>query len=148
MVDDPTCKKNILDVFLTSVPLRITKTTVASGLGDHEAVRSNILLRLNRKKLAKRLIRLWKNVDLGFIKKDVRAFATIFLASHKISDPVDQFLEPHTRNLQSGNSFPATRPTYSEYASVFTLLPWAPKSSQAHLNARQSHLPQFILSVH
>ena len=88
-VDEPTRKKNILDVFLTNNPLRVTKTTVVSGLSDHEAVRINISLRLNRKKVAKRLIRLWKKVDLGSIKRDTRAFATLFTASHKITDPVD-----------------------------------------------------------
>ena len=45
VVDEPTRKDNILDIFLTSNPNLIPKTSVIAGFSDHEAVKIHILLR-------------------------------------------------------------------------------------------------------
>ena len=99
IVDEPTRGENILDIFLTSNPNLVTKAEVVSGFSDHEAVKVHITLQLKRKKQVKRLIKLWKKVNLSKLKKDTKAFATLFLATHKISDPVDQIWECIKNNL-------------------------------------------------
>ena len=87
-VTEPTRKdkrsgvENILDIFLTSNPNLLTKTAVVSGLGDHEAVRIESLLQLNRRKKPKREIRLWKQTDTDSLSRDAKNFASLFLATH------------------------------------------------------------------
>ena len=99
VVDEPTRGQNTLDIFFTSNPNLIKKTSVVSGLSDHEAVRIECSQSLSRKKQPRRPIRLWKRANHASIRTAAQKFCNEFLASHTETDKADEIWESIKSNL-------------------------------------------------
>lgn len=74
----PTCGEAILDVLLTNKPGLVTKTTTIPGLGDHDIVLIDSLLKARKTRPVARTVSIWKEADWDAIRKDTRAFSDHF----------------------------------------------------------------------
>ena len=79
-----------LDLLLTNNPNLVKSTKVISGIADHDAVLSEILLSLPRKKPTKHSIRLWNKANLNSILQDARSFSNDFLQTFTLSSSIDE----------------------------------------------------------
>ena len=77
-VNDPTRGSNILDLFFTNNINFINKTTVISGVSDHEAVTIESKLSLQPKKSPTRIIQLWNKANIDKIKEETKKFCNLF----------------------------------------------------------------------
>ncbi|CAG2242487.1 unnamed protein product [Mytilus edulis] len=81
MVDFPTRKDNILDLFCTNQPALITKIKSIPGISDHDIVLVDAICKPQRSKQSQHKIYLWKKVDIKKIKD---------ITSHFISELISQ----------------------------------------------------------
>ncbi|CAG2232939.1 CD39 [Mytilus edulis] len=81
MVDFPTRKDNILDLFCTNQPALITKIKSIPGISDHDIVLVDAICKPQRSKQSQHKIYLWKKVDIKKIKD---------VTSHFISELISQ----------------------------------------------------------
>ena len=79
---NPTRGENILDLFFTNNLNLINKSSVISGVSDHEAVLIESKLSIKTKKPSSRTIHLWKQVDMSKLRQDAKNFNNLFIQSH------------------------------------------------------------------
>ena len=91
-VQDPTRGNNIFDLFFTNNINLITKTSVISGVSDHQAVTIESKLFIKHKKPSRRVIQLWEKVDQTKIKLDAKNFNYLLKYTHNKQDPNDMWL--------------------------------------------------------
>ena len=78
MVDFPTRKDSILDIFVTNRPSLVNKCTPIPGLSDHDFVLIGANIVPSRQKSARRLIYLWNKANLIEMEQDIAAFSRSF----------------------------------------------------------------------
>ena len=81
-VNDPTRGDNILDLFFTNNINFISKTSVVSGVSDHQAVTIESKLSLKPQKTPPRVIQLWDKADINKLKTDCKNFNNLFKYTH------------------------------------------------------------------
>ncbi len=79
IVNEATRGNSILDLFFTNNPSLIKKSTVISGVSDHEAVTIESKLHFQYQKQPKRTIPLWHKANLETLKSDASKFTQRFL---------------------------------------------------------------------
>ena len=70
----------------------INKTSVISGVSDHQAVTIESKLSLKPKKSVPRVIQLWNKVDINKLKADTKNFSNIFKSSYHNKSVNDMWL--------------------------------------------------------
>lgn len=74
----PTCTTlqslNILDLFLTSVPLKVTSLTYLRGLSDHNVICTTLTAPVNVKLVSNEVIRPYDKVDYLQINEELCSF--------------------------------------------------------------------------
>ena len=73
IVDFPTRRENLLDIFITNRPSLLNKCTPIPGLSDHDIVFVDSNITPARQKPPRRLIRLWKKVNLPKMQADLKS---------------------------------------------------------------------------
>jgi len=92
IVNFPTRRNNILDIFVTNRPSLVTDCYPISGVSDHEAVNVKSLVQVNLQSI-KRRVHLWRRADLPTMKEVATDFCSILLQSTSTSTPVDLLWE-------------------------------------------------------
>jgi len=90
MVDFPTRRQNILDIFVTNRPSLVTTCKPIPGISDHEAVLITSLLRVNIQSPVKRTVYKWNRADWDELNNSARYFCSIFISDFSIDTPIDQ----------------------------------------------------------
>ena len=109
MVTSPTRGQNILDLFLTSNPTLIDKTTVLPGLSDHDIVKVELNAKPKITKQVPRDILLYKNADLDQLKQSMRDFHNAVLSDLATADTQVLWDEFITKLQQGIHTFIPTR---------------------------------------
>ena len=89
MVDFPTRKDSILDIFVTNRPSLVNKCTPIPGLSDHDIVLIDANIVPSRQKPARRLIYLWNKANLIEMEQDIAAFSRSFTTEHSETTPIN-----------------------------------------------------------
>ena len=90
-VQEPTRGSNILDIFFINNMSLINKTSVVSGVSDHEAVVIESNLSIKPKKPSKREIKLWNRADIDKLKTDTKNFSNLFKNTNHKQDINDMW---------------------------------------------------------
>ncbi|CAG2232024.1 unnamed protein product [Mytilus edulis] len=90
MVDFPTRKDNILDLFCTNQPALITKIKSIPGISDHDIVLVDAICKPQRSKQSQHKIYLWKKVDIKKIKDITSHFISELLSQANENLNIDQ----------------------------------------------------------
>jgi len=88
LVDTPTRKENILDIFATNRPSLITDFKTIPGISDHEAVlvMSNVSVKMQPS--VTRKIFLWQKANFDTIKEKIQQFSNSYLSNFSHDQPV------------------------------------------------------------
>ena len=78
IVDFPTRRNKTLDIFLTSNPGLIDRCKPIPGVGDHDAVLIDTLIKPRRTKPTRRTIHLWDKANITEFKTEVTAYINKF----------------------------------------------------------------------
>ncbi|MCG8034813.1 MAG: hypothetical protein JAZ03_21935, partial [Candidatus Thiodiazotropha taylori] len=89
MIKFPTRGNNTLDLFITNRPSLIVKTKPAPGLSDHDIVFVEAGTQAARKKLPKRKIFLWKNVNTEAMGTEIDKFTSDFTQKYTTSTDIN-----------------------------------------------------------
>ena len=89
MVDFPTRKDSILDIFVTNRPSLVNKCTPIPGLSDHDIVLIDANIVHSRQKPARRLIYLWNKANLIEMEQDIAAFSRSFTTENSETTPIN-----------------------------------------------------------
>lgn len=81
IVDFPTRGNKTLDIFLTSNPGLIDRCKPIPGVGDHDAVLIDTLIKPRRTKPTRRTIHLWDKANITEFKTEVTAYINKFTAT-------------------------------------------------------------------
>ena len=121
-VSEPTRGNNILDLFFTNIPSLIKKSSVISGVSDHEAVTVEGKLHLYHQKQPKHKIFLWSKANVNKIKDEARKFASNFLNNSRDKDVNAMWLSFQTNlisilenSVPTKLTFPQILPTMDYY---------------------------------
>ena len=79
IVGQPTRGHNILDLFFTNNPSLVDRCKTIPGVGDHDAVLIDTLIKPRRAKPSKRTIYLWDKTDIPSLKAATSAFVSTFI---------------------------------------------------------------------
>ena len=90
MVDFPTRRQNILDIFVTNRPSLVTTCKPVPRISDHEAVLIHSLIKANRQSPARRIVYKWNRADWDKIHDSTKYFCNIFTSDFSIDTPIDQ----------------------------------------------------------
>ena len=90
MVDFPTRRQNILDIFVTNRPSLVTACKPVPGISDHEAVLIDSLLIANVQSPVKRTIYKWNRADWDELNDTTNYFCNVFTSEFSIDTPIDQ----------------------------------------------------------
>ena len=88
LVDSPTRKDNILDIFATNRPSLVTKCAVIPGISDHEAVLIVSDIAAKIKPPGTRKIFLWRKANFDYIKAKIQQFSDSLLVNYRSDQPV------------------------------------------------------------
>ena len=89
MVDFPTRRDAILDLFFTNRPSLINKIRPLPGVSDHEALFIDTNIEAKHQRPPKRKIYLWNKADIEGLQTDISSFSTEFVDQHDSTQPVD-----------------------------------------------------------
>ena len=82
VVTEPTRKDNILDLFLTTNPTLINKVNCSPGLGDHDVVSAEALLKPTLHKQKPRKVFIFSRADWPTLKAKMKLYKQSFLSNH------------------------------------------------------------------
>ena len=82
VVTEPTRKDNILDLFLTTNPTLINKVNCSPGLGDHDVVSAEALLKPTLHKQKPRKVFIFSKADWPTLKAKMKLYQQSFLSNH------------------------------------------------------------------
>ena len=99
IIETPTRGASILDLFLTSNKNLVEKSSVVSGIGDHEFAIIITRLQIQRKKPPRRSILLWNKADESNIKSEACEFSKEFLLNFKNEKNIDKLWDHLRLNL-------------------------------------------------
>ncbi|CAC5414252.1 unnamed protein product [Mytilus coruscus] len=91
LVNFPTRKDNILDIFCTKQPNLITKIKSIPGISDHNIVLVDAICMPKRATQCPHKIFLWKKVDLEKIKNIIKSFIYDLLSQTTLELTIDQW---------------------------------------------------------
>ena len=89
MVDFPTRKDSILDIFVTNRPSLVNKCNPIPGLGHHDIVLIDANIVPTRQKPTRRLIYLWKKANLTEMEQDIAGFSRSFTSDFSEATPIN-----------------------------------------------------------
>ncbi|KAK3092025.1 hypothetical protein FSP39_024520 [Pinctada imbricata] len=89
MVDFPTRRGAILDLFITNRPSLINKIRPLPGVSDHEVLFIDTNVEVKHQRPPKRKIYLWNRANIQGLQDDFESFSTDFVNQHDITQPVD-----------------------------------------------------------
>ena len=98
VVTQPTRKDNILDLFLTTNPTLINKVNCSPGLGDHDVVSAEALLKPTLHKQKPRKVFIFSKADWPFLKAKMKLYQQSFLSNH-YGQTVEQLWTDFTTTL-------------------------------------------------
>jgi len=78
MVDFPTRRQSILDIFVTNHLSFVTDCKPVPGISDHEAVLIHSLIKVNFQSPARRTVYKWSRADWDKISDSAKYFCNIF----------------------------------------------------------------------
>ena len=93
IVDFPTRGENLLDIFITNRPSLLNKCTPIPGLSDHDIVLVDSNITPARQKPPRRLIHLWKKVNLPVMEADLKSNLQSAFSTYNNYTPVDTLLD-------------------------------------------------------
>ena len=105
----PTRDQNILDLFLTSNPTLIDKTTVLTGLSHHDIVLAEVNVKPKITKQVPRDILLYKQADWDQLKQSMKDFYKVVLSELATADTQALWDEFITKLQQNIHTFIPTR---------------------------------------
>ena len=82
VVTEPTRQENILDLFLTTNPTLISDVKCCPGLGDHEIVSAEALLKPTQHKQKPRKALVFRKADWPKLKSKMKSYQQTFLSDH------------------------------------------------------------------
>ena len=82
VVTEPTRIDNILDLFLTTNPTLITDVKCSPGLGDHDLISAEALLKPTLQKQKPRKTMIFRKADWPKLKSKMKAYQQTFLTNH------------------------------------------------------------------
>ena len=82
VVSEPTRQDNILDLFLTTNPTLIMKINCSPGLGDHDIVSAEALLKPTLQKQKPSKVLLFAKADWTTLKAKMKSYQQSFLINH------------------------------------------------------------------
>ena len=82
VVSEPTRQDNILDLFLTTNATLIMKVNCSPGLGDHDIVSAEALLKPTLQKQKPRKVLLFAKADWTTLKAKMKSYQQSFLINH------------------------------------------------------------------
>lgn len=91
IVDFPTRKDNILDLFCTNQPALITKIKTIPGISDHDIVLVDAICKPKRAKQSQHKIYLWKKADLNQMKSVTNNLVTDLLSEKNINYSINEW---------------------------------------------------------
>ena len=86
MVNSPTRKNNILDLFLTNNPGLVPRIEVLPGISDHDAVFMELMLSVPKQHHPSRLVHVFKRADWDQLKTDTLSLSNNIVNSFSESD--------------------------------------------------------------
>ena len=98
VVTEPTRKDNILDLFLTTNPTLINKVNCSPGLGDHDVVSAEALLKPTLHKQKPRKVFIFSKADWPTLKAKMKLYQQSFLSNH-YGQTVEQLWTDFTTTL-------------------------------------------------
>ena len=98
VVTEPTRKDNILDLFLTTNPTLINKVNCSPGLGDHDVVSAEALLKPTLHKQKPRKVFIFSKADWPTLKAKMKLYQQSFLSNH-YGQTVEQLWSDFTTTL-------------------------------------------------
>ena len=98
VVTEPTRKDNILDLFLTTNPTLINKVNCSPGLGDHDVVSAEALLKPTLHKQKPRKVFIFSKADWPTLKAKMKLYLQSFLSNH-YGQTVEQLWTDFTTTL-------------------------------------------------
>ena len=104
MVDFPTRKDSILDIFVTNRPSLVNKCTPIPGLSDHDIVLIDANIVPSRQKPARRLIYLWNKANLIEMEQDIAAFSRSFTTEHSETTPINTLWDIFKKKVHGSTS--------------------------------------------
>ena len=82
VVTEPTRQDNVLDLFLTTNPTLINKVNCSPGLGDHDIVSAEAMLKPTLQKQKPRKVLLFGKADWPTLKAKMKLYQESFLSDH------------------------------------------------------------------
>ena len=98
VVTEPTRKDNILDLFLTTNPTLINRVNCSPGLGDHDVVSAEALLKPTLHKQKPRKVFIFSKADWPTLKAKMKLYQQSFLSNH-YGQTVEQLWTDFTTTL-------------------------------------------------
>ena len=98
VVTEPTRKDNVLDLFLTTNPTLINKVNCSPGLGDHDVVSAEALLKPTLHKQKPRKVFIFSKADWPTLKAKMKLYQQSFLSNH-YGQTVEQLWTDFTTTL-------------------------------------------------
>ncbi|KAK3083794.1 hypothetical protein FSP39_003288 [Pinctada imbricata] len=89
VVNFPTRRNNLLDIFLTNRPSLINKCSPLPGLSDHDVVLIDSNITPARQKPPSRIVHLWKKVDIKVMESDLSHQLESSFSGYSTNTPVD-----------------------------------------------------------
>ena len=89
VINFPTRRNNILDIFFTNRPSLVRKCHPLPGISDHEIIYLESSTELQLTKMSKHKILVWFGADITTIKSIALNFNTCFLEKHSMTSPVN-----------------------------------------------------------
>ena len=84
VVTEPTRQDNVLDLFLTTNPTLINKVNCSPGLGDHDIVSAEAMLKPTLQKQKPRKVLLFGKADWPTLKAKMKLYQESFLSDHLV----------------------------------------------------------------
>ena len=90
VINFPTRRNNILDIFFTNRPSLIRKCHTLPGISDHEIIYLESSMKsMHVTKMSKHKILVWSRADITTIKSIAQNFNTCFLEKDSMTSPVN-----------------------------------------------------------
>ena len=141
MVTSPTRGQNILDLFLTTNPTLVDKTSVLPGLSDHDIVMAEVNVRPQKLKQVPRNIYLYKKADWDQLKQSMRDFHKVVksdLATADIQILWDKFVAKLQQGIDTFIPIRKARPKNG--------LPWINQEIRRLMRRRDKHYKRWTRS--
>ena len=89
IVNFPTRRSNILDIFVTNRPTLIESCESVSSISDHECVLTKSLILAQVCPSVKRCIYLWSKADFNYIRQFIQSLCEDFVATYSSTTPIN-----------------------------------------------------------